>query len=101
MNAYVKKESLGAQELPLEDGEAFLSYLTKFTTLTDKGKEYVSKKHLGFDKKTGKLITMKIQAQTFGKPRDSRTEKLPVYDAWESFLDEFSETAPKGLQTVF
>ena len=44
---------------------------------------------------------MKIQAQTYGKPRDSRTEKLPVYDAWETLLDEFSETAPKGLKVVF
>ena len=77
-----------------------MEYLKSFAE-TNKGKEYVSKRHLGFDKKTGKLITMKIQAQTFGNPRDSRAEKLPVYDAWESFLDEFSETAPKGLQTVF
>ena len=56
---------------------------------------------MGIDKKTKKLITMKIQAQTYGKPRDSRTEKLPVYDAWETLLDEFSETAPKGLKVVF
>ena len=50
--------------------------------------------HLGFDMKTKRLITMKIQAQTFGKPRDSRSTKLPLYESWEDLLDVYSSTAP-------
>ena len=29
---------------------------------------------------------MRIQAQTFGNVRDSRNEKLPLYNSWECFL---------------
>ena len=44
---------------------------------------------------------MRIQAQTFGDVRDSRNEKLPLYNSWECFLLQFYETAPPGLKTVF
>ena len=45
---------------------------------------------------------MKIQALTYGEPRDPREVKMPIYEAWVSFVNNFAEEkAPKGLQSTF
>lgn len=44
---------------------------------------------------------MRIQAQTIGKPRASRNEKLPTYEKWEAYLAEFVDSAPDGLENAF
>ena len=64
----------------------FNMYLRKFAFSTEKGREYIKTKQLGFDKVSQKLITMKIQVQTYGALRDSRKDKLPAWNSWELFL---------------
>lgn len=44
---------------------------------------------------------MRIQALSIGNPKAARLEKLPIYEDWEEYLDEFSKTAPEGLTEVF
>ena len=83
---FVKEDSAGTKQLPLANEMEFYMYLNEFAFKTDKGREYMRSQHLGFDKKTGRLAMMRIQAQTFGNVRDSRNEKLPLYNSWECFL---------------
>lgn len=72
MNDYVKTQTNGAKELPLADEAEFNQYLLKFAFETEAGKTYQATKTLGFDKQSKRLAVMRIQAQTFGNPRDSR-----------------------------
>ena len=44
---------------------------------------------------------MVIAALSIGSPKDSREFKLPIYEAWEAVLEDFSKKAPKGLKTVY
>jgi len=64
----------------LADEADFNSYLEEFVLLPIIKKDYLSTKLLGFDDSTGRLVMMRINAQTFGKRRDSRGQKLPLYN---------------------
>ena len=86
MDVFVREDSAGDKELPLANKMEFFMYLRKFVYESEKGREYLRSQQLGFDMNTGNLVLMSIQAQTFGDIRDSRIDKLPLYNAWECFL---------------
>ena len=60
MDLFVREDSNGERELPLENQMEFYMYLKQFAFQTVEGQEYVRSQQLGFDKKSGKLIMMKI-----------------------------------------
>lgn len=46
---------------------------------------------------------MRIRAQSVGDSNDSRAEKLPIRDAWDSFVQEIAEdpNTPEGLRILY
>jgi len=55
---------------------------------------------LGFSS-TGKLIYMKIDAQSQGRMQEPRYIKEPIYLLWEEYLAEWKKTAPSGVSNLF
>lgn len=45
---------------------------------------------------------MVIAALSIGSPKDSREIKLPIWEAWETVVEDFSEKkAPDGLKNIY
>lgn len=87
--------------LPLEDSKEFNMMLNKFAFTTVAGREATKNLYLGFDPELGTLITTRITAATVGSPKAARKDKLPIYEDWEHLLNDFTESAPKGLRSAF
>ena len=110
MDKFVKKESNNALSLPIEDENEFTTYLLRFISEDPDGIDAYRSRKLGFVdvERTEdydfsvKLQYMVIAALSIGDPKASREFKLPIYEAWQAVLADFSENkAPNGLKNIY
>ena len=109
MDEFVRRDSEGTKQLPLEPENEFNDYLFRFIEEDVDGIDAFRKQRLGFVEVEPteeypyslKLQYCVIAALSIGDSRDPRELKLPIYEKWEEYLREFDETAPPGLQNVY
>ena len=71
----------------MKDETEFQELLNEFVETDEVGKELVSQNTLGFEE--GKLIFMKIYSTSVGRQRDPFDIKMPIYEKWEAFIQNY------------
>lgn len=60
LNEFIKNDSKGSKELPLESEDEFNAYLKRFVSEDENGIDHLRGHRLGFDLKTGQLKYMHV-----------------------------------------
>ncbi len=106
MDEFVRRETGNMTALPIPDEAEFTRYLHRFIDEDPAGIDAYRTQRLGFvaDELAGadaefnvKLQYMVITALSIGSSEYPREFKLPIYEAWQAVLGDFSENAPEGL----
>lgn len=110
MDEFVRRETSNAASLPLSDEVEFNRYLHRFIDEDPAGIEAYRTQRLGFvvDELADadaefqvKLQFITITALSIGSTQYTREFKMPIYEAWQAVLADFSANAPAGLGTVY
>jgi len=104
LDQYVQRETDGETALPIADEIIFTRWLMEFIEKDPKGIDAYRSFKLGFlpDKNPDSEFSQRLQysvitALSIGSSKKSREFKLPIYEAWETTVEDFVLNAPPGL----
>ena len=105
MDRFVRKDSDGAKQLPLQTEKEFYDYLFRFIVEDLEGIAAFRALRVAFlpvdpteeYPYSRRLQYCVIAALSIGDSRDPRELKNPIFEAWQEDLRDFEATAPKGL----
>lgn len=82
----------------IEDKSEFDKQLYLWATTTAAGKDAKAKLTIGFINE--KLRFFKIYSSSIGNIGDASSIKEPIYDQWESYLNDYRNEAPSQMKSV-
>mmetsp|Transcript_35748 Transcript_35748/g.54729 ORF Transcript_35748/g.54729 Transcript_35748/m.54729 type:complete len:134 (-) Transcript_35748:579-980(-) len=92
-NAYLN--STFGTPMPLENSAELNQKLWSWATTTLEGLRAQQDLQVGFINR--ELKYMKIEATSVGDPTQPADLKLPIYDVWKDYLEDFKERAPSTM----